>query len=127
MVMAMAETGGKQCQWYFWILMEPIFSRACQLLFPFAWAVHLSRVTGEEGTLQKLSQESLPPKHDPKRAVLSTTCSGQSLIFLVQDGQTSEGWDGNEESLAVFLLTHSFLSRMISNVRTRMIYKYVWL
>ena len=93
--------------------MSPIFSRACQLLFPFAWAVNLSRVTGEEGTLQqKKGQEILPPKCELKYRLnveLETTCSGQSLIFLVQEGQTRDGWEGNEESLAVFRLTHSFL------------------
>ena len=118
MAMAMAGTAGKSYvsgMLASSTMRAPIFSRACQLLFAFAWAVHLSRVTGEEGTLQQLSQESLPPKHDPKRALLSTTCSGQSLIFLVHEGQASEGWDGNEESLAVFLLTHSFLSKIFSS------------
>ena len=88
----------------------PIFSRACQLLLAFARAVHLPRVTGEEGTLQ---QEILPPKY-----FQGSTCSGQSLIFLVQEGQASEGWEGKEESLAVFLLTHSFLTsvRCLTNM-----------
>ena len=85
----------------------PIFSRACQLLFPFARAVHLPRVAGEERTLQHLCEEILPPKY-----FQASTCSGQSLIFLVQEGQASEGWEGKEESLAVFLLTQSFLGNV---------------